>query len=1008
MAPSFLSHTLRAKSSLNNDETGQRAVKNNTHAVTTAINYSLPAKFNRNSESLNRANLLKNSRNRSILGSLFRQNIAASRAIVGNDSVVNGITGDNNIDVQFTDSHLPSQPQPKSAHDHVDSPLHDWISVDFYVTVKPSATTARSRKLSVQLVDTVGTNNANYKSQQATLKSTHQNADNIPNKTSKNSADDMDSINDDSAKLQVVAKCMGKYRILRNNGSYDIVDVMNFQMAPPPDHRWEQVNVIGSVIRDSDSDSKGNKAEGHDSLYPKLTVEIGAMVLVKMQACGWLKAFYRGRETYVPCKCIKQIPLESIIGSSVVALYDYIPKNEDELRLRKGELIRILTVNKEEPGWWTGYGINIGTGLFPDNYVEILNVDGQCQRHQIENTTLNKQLGQSLPRLALHSSVKTHQKCNLTGPMLLSSLKKQYSCRGNEAIRPSSPLAGGEDTEICNAFLAYPSPIKPSFCCNKDHHSYQCKLAYQQCNGKNYVKQNPRCDGHHFCNINDYKSDSISESSISAVVSPYSRSERSRSIATTPNLRRQDYNDCNCSHYNDNNGNLMRSSCHQNITAYASSDRHCAEYDKLNYDDYDHRLNDALSYATASSNAVVSKPLHHCRADCVSSRSYVKTLSEDNESQHDRNDRYTRRRYLSCSLSTAATTLLPSQPNNAAASQRRENKNVSCFHTVADIYAYNKKQCSNHQEQQCCSENGHNCQTYSLHSSHNDHCSMSDFHRSLNGGGDLKDNCNVLSFTDVGDDRIGCCSPDGKCSTYNTLNKSTFTRNDNNSNTIKSSSSNINGFVEQLSCSKRSLIPTSPVPQPSLVSPSIVRSDIHGLRNKDVNGNSCICSVFTNGDAKPIITDSYRYSLGSTMKVVDNTQRVENGDTYNNHYTLSSDKTHHADTINGFSDIYSTHRSKYNDALCTDRNQIDLATSTNLDYCVRVPIMYLSMLESNVNNMINIVNTSNQHFSQLLTKLVEDLEKEKEARLVHQSELHQLRILFNSISKQSSEMQQRL
>ncbi|KAF7248230.1 Nostrin, partial [Varanus komodoensis] len=49
------------------------------------------------------------------------------------------------------------------------------------------------------------------------------------------------------------------------------------------------------------------------------------------------------------------------------ALYDYHTEREDELHLRKGDVIVIH--RKEEDGWWYG-SINEKRGIFPATYVE--------------------------------------------------------------------------------------------------------------------------------------------------------------------------------------------------------------------------------------------------------------------------------------------------------------------------------------------------------------------------------------------------------------------------------------------------------------------------------------------------------------------------------------------------------------------------------------------------------------------------------------------------------------
>uniref|UniRef100_A0A8C0XHL0 Intersectin-2 n=1 Tax=Castor canadensis TaxID=51338 RepID=A0A8C0XHL0_CASCN len=52
----------------------------------------------------------------------------------------------------------------------------------------------------------------------------------------------------------------------------------------------------------------------------------------------------------------------------VIAMYDYVANNEDELNFSKGQLINVM--NKDDPDWWQGE-VNGMTGLFPSNYVKM-------------------------------------------------------------------------------------------------------------------------------------------------------------------------------------------------------------------------------------------------------------------------------------------------------------------------------------------------------------------------------------------------------------------------------------------------------------------------------------------------------------------------------------------------------------------------------------------------------------------------------------------------------------
>lgn len=59
-------------------------------------------------------------------------------------------------------------------------------------------------------------------------------------------------------------------------------------------------------------------------------------------------------------------------------LYPYAPANEDELELKEGETITILSRELPDKGWWKGE-LKGKVGVFPDNFVTLLSPDGTCR-----------------------------------------------------------------------------------------------------------------------------------------------------------------------------------------------------------------------------------------------------------------------------------------------------------------------------------------------------------------------------------------------------------------------------------------------------------------------------------------------------------------------------------------------------------------------------------------------------------------------------------------------------
>ncbi|XP_023243249.1 SH3 domain-containing kinase-binding protein 1-like, partial [Centruroides sculpturatus] len=55
-------------------------------------------------------------------------------------------------------------------------------------------------------------------------------------------------------------------------------------------------------------------------------------------------------------------------------IYPYEAQNDDELTLKKGDIITIITKEVEDKGWWKGE-LNGQIGVFPDNFVELVRVE---------------------------------------------------------------------------------------------------------------------------------------------------------------------------------------------------------------------------------------------------------------------------------------------------------------------------------------------------------------------------------------------------------------------------------------------------------------------------------------------------------------------------------------------------------------------------------------------------------------------------------------------------------
>lgn len=73
------------------------------------------------------------------------------------------------------------------------------------------------------------------------------------------------------------------------------------------------------------------------------------------------------------------------IGLLAKVIYSYHAQNEDELTLTEGQTVTVLDQNLEDAGWWRG-DINGRTGVFPDNFVELMPQSTKAAPQAMVNT----------------------------------------------------------------------------------------------------------------------------------------------------------------------------------------------------------------------------------------------------------------------------------------------------------------------------------------------------------------------------------------------------------------------------------------------------------------------------------------------------------------------------------------------------------------------------------------------------------------------------------------------
>ncbi|KAJ7344208.1 hypothetical protein JRQ81_000158 [Phrynocephalus forsythii] len=113
----------------------------------------------------------------------------------------------------------------------------------------------------------------------------------------------------------------------------------------------------------------------------QLSLAPGQLILIlKKNASGWWQGELQARgkkrqKGWFPATHVKLLGPShekstpaAVPVCQVIAMYDYLANNEDELSFSKGQLINVL--NKDDADWWQGE-INGISGLFPSNYVKM-------------------------------------------------------------------------------------------------------------------------------------------------------------------------------------------------------------------------------------------------------------------------------------------------------------------------------------------------------------------------------------------------------------------------------------------------------------------------------------------------------------------------------------------------------------------------------------------------------------------------------------------------------------
>ncbi|XP_053139860.1 intersectin-2 isoform X2 [Hemicordylus capensis] len=153
----------------------------------------------------------------------------------------------------------------------------------------------------------------------------------------------------------------------------------------------------------------------------QLSLAPGQLILIlKKNSSGWWQGELQARgkkrqKGWFPATHVKLLGPSSerttpaaLPVCQVIAMYDYIANNEDELSFSKGQLINVL--NKEDADWWQGE-INGTSGLFPSNYVKMTTDSDPSQQWCADLQSLDTMQPMERKRQGyIHEMIQTEEK----------------------------------------------------------------------------------------------------------------------------------------------------------------------------------------------------------------------------------------------------------------------------------------------------------------------------------------------------------------------------------------------------------------------------------------------------------------------------------------------------------------------------------------------------------------------------------------------------------------------
>lgn len=145
-----------------------------------------------------------------------------------------------------------------------------------------------------------------------------------------------------------------------------------------------------------------------------------------------------------------------------LVLFSYEALNEDELTINEGEIVTIISRNVADKGWWKGE-IHGKIGLFPDNFVKLIEVNQDNNNDDWHDTNQSSSKSSSMKNHSVHKkSEKAHARKRLDLRSGLSNIDNMSSRKISDSTISSSSSSLSSTSTMSSSRLMMQGDLKPS------------------------------------------------------------------------------------------------------------------------------------------------------------------------------------------------------------------------------------------------------------------------------------------------------------------------------------------------------------------------------------------------------------------------------------------------------------------------------------------------------------------------------------------------------------------